>query len=90
MNKKKDLKNYVNLKGMKFIKYIEKNEFQQKILCSKCNKIMGGESSTSHTGEEHIYYKCNCCKKRISKKKIEKEEYTLTDEAPHVRKVVLK
>lgn len=45
----------------------------QKILCPKCHKIMGGESSTSGTGDKHIYYKCNCCKKRISEKKIEKE-----------------
>lgn len=47
--------------------------FMQKILCPKCHKIMGGESSTSGTGDKHIYYKCNCCKKRISEKKIEKE-----------------
>lgn len=45
----------------------------QKILCPKCHKIMGGESSTSGTGDKHTYYKCNCCKKRISEKKIEKE-----------------
>lgn len=62
--KEKNLKNY-HRKGI----YI----FMQKILCPKCHKIMGGESSTSHTGEKHIYYKCNCCKKRISEKKIEKE-----------------
>lgn len=47
--------------------------FMQKIFCPKCHKIMGGESSTSGTGDKHIYYKCNCCKKRISEKKIEKE-----------------
>ena len=62
--KEKNLKNYHRKRT-----YI----FMQKILCPKCNKIMGGESSTSHTGEKHIYYKCNCCKKRISEKKIEKE-----------------
>ena len=47
--------------------------FMQKILCPKCHKIMGGESSTSGTGDKHIYYKCNCCKRRISEKKIESE-----------------
>lgn len=47
--------------------------FMQKILCSKCHKIMGGESSTSKTGDKHVYYKCNCCKTRISEKKIEEQ-----------------
>lgn len=62
--KEKNLKNYKRKRT-----YI----FMQKILCPKCHKIMGGESSTSGTGAKHIYYKCNCCKKRISEKKIEKE-----------------
>ena len=62
--KEKNLKNYHRKRT-----YI----FMQKILCPNCHKIMGGESSTSHTGEKHVYYKCNCCKKRISEKKIEKE-----------------
>ena len=62
--KEKNLKNYKRKRT-----YI----FMQKILCPKCHKIMGGESSTSGTGDKHIYYKCNYCKKRISEKKIEKE-----------------
>ena len=62
--KEKNLKNFKRKRT-----YI----FMQKILCPKCHKIMGGESSTSGTGDKHIYYKCNCCKKRISEKKIEKE-----------------
>lgn len=62
--KEKNLKNYKRKRT-----YI----FMQKMLCPKCHKIMGGESSTSGTGDKHIYYKCNCCKKRISEKKIEKE-----------------
>lgn len=62
--KEKNLKNFKRKRT-----YI----FMQKILCPKCKKIMGGESSTSGTGDKHIYYKCNCCKKRISEKKIEKE-----------------
>nr|DAS65346.1 MAG TPA: integrase [Bacteriophage sp.] len=62
--KEKNLKNYKRKRT-----YI----FMQKILCPKCHKIIGGESSTSGTGDKHIYYKCNCCKKRISEKKIEKE-----------------
>ena len=62
--KEKNLKNYKRKRT-----YI----FMQKILCPKCHKIMGGESSTSGTGDKHIYYKCNCCKRRISEKKIESE-----------------
>lgn len=45
----------------------------QKIICLKCNKVMGGTSSTSKNKEKHLYYKCNCCKTRINEKKIEKE-----------------
>ena len=47
--------------------------FMQKIICPKCNKVMGGTSSTSKNKEKHLYYKCNCCKTRINEKKIEKE-----------------
>jgi len=46
--------------------------FMQSIVCSKCNKIMGGSSSTSKSKKKHIYYKCNCCNTRINEKKIEK------------------
>ena len=47
--------------------------FMQKIICPKCNKVMGGTSSTSKNKEKHLYYKCNCCKTRINEKKIETE-----------------
>ena len=43
----------------------------QKIVCSKCNKIMGGSSTTSKNKSTQIYYKCNCCNTRINEKKIE-------------------
>ena len=43
----------------------------QKIICSKCNKIMGGSSTTSKNKPTQIYYKCNCCNTRINEKKIE-------------------
>ena len=46
--------------------------YMQKIVCSKCNKIMGGSSSTSKNKPTQIYYKCNCCNTRINEKKIEK------------------
>lgn len=47
--------------------------FMQKIVCPKCNKIMGGSSSTSKNKEKHLYYKCNSCKNRINEKKIEEK-----------------
>ncbi len=46
--------------------------YMQKIVCSKCNKIMGGSSTTSKNKPTQIYYKCNCCNTRINEKKIEK------------------
>lgn len=46
--------------------------YMQKIVCFKCNKIMGGSSSTSKNKPTQIYYKCNCCNTRINEKKIEK------------------
>lgn len=61
--KEKNLKNY--MRKHTFI-------FMQKIICPKCNKIMGGCSSTSKTGKKHIYYQCSNCKLRISEKKCEK------------------
>ena len=61
--KEKNLKNY--MRKHTFI-------FMQKIRCPKCNKIMGGCSSTSKTGKKHIYYQCSKCRTRISGKKTEK------------------
>ena len=46
--------------------------FMQKIKCPKCNIIMGGTCSTSHTKERHLYYRCSNCGLRINEKKIEK------------------
>lgn len=61
--KEKNLKNY--MRKHTFI-------FMQKVRCPKCNKIMGGCSSTSKTGKKHIYYQCSKCRTRISEKKTEK------------------
>ena len=61
--KERNLKNYTRKHT-----YI----YMQKIVCSKCNKIMGGSSSTSKNKPTQIYYKCNCCNTRINEKKIEK------------------
>ena len=61
--KEKNLKNYTRKRT-----YI----FMQKIYCPNCHQIMGGCSSTSHTGDKHCYYQCHKCRLRISEKKIEK------------------
>ena len=60
--KEKNLKNYTRKHT-----YV----YMQKIVCSKCNKIMGGSSTTSKNKPTQIYYKCNCCSTRINEKKIE-------------------
>lgn len=61
--KEKNLKNFTRK-----LTYI----FMQKIKCPKCNKIMGGCSSTSKNNEKHLYYKCASCGIRINEKRIEK------------------
>ena len=60
--KEKNLKNYVR-------KYTY--VYMQTIICSKCNKIMGGSCTTHKNKATQIYYKCNCCGTRINEKKIE-------------------
>ena len=60
--KEKNLKNYTRKHT-----YV----YMQKIVCTKCNKIMGGSSTTSKNKPTQIYYKCNCCNTRINEKKIE-------------------
>lgn len=60
--KEKNLKNYTRKRT-----YV----YMQKIVCSRCNKIMGGSSTTSKNKPTQIYYKCNCCNTRINEKKIE-------------------
>ena len=60
--KEKNLKNYIRKHT-----YV----YMQKIVCSECNKIMGGSSTTSKNKPTQIYYKCNCCNTRINEKKIE-------------------
>ncbi len=52
----------------------------QCIKCPKCETIMGGCSSKSHTGEKHCYYHCAKCNTRISEKKIEKQMINFLDD----------
>ena len=50
-----------------------------KLFCGMCERMMVGESGTSHTGDKHYYYKCagakrtkDCKKKSVKKEWIEK------------------
>lgn len=56
-----------------------------KLFCGMCERMMVGESGTSHTGDKHYYYKCagakrtkDCKKKSVKKKWIEKAVVVLT------------
>lgn len=71
IQKQKNLKNYKRKQT-----YI----FMQSIKCPKCDTIMGGCSSKSHTGEKHCYYQCANCKTRVSEKKIEKQMINFLDD----------
>ena len=71
IQKQKNLKNYKRKQT-----YI----FMQCIKCPKCETIMGGCSSKSHTGEKHCYYQCANCKTRVSEKKIEKQMINFLDD----------
>ena len=71
VQKQKNLKNYKRKQT-----YI----FMQSIKCPKCDTIMGGCSSKSHTGEKHCYYQCANCKTRVSEKKIEKQMINFLDD----------
>lgn len=71
IQKQKNLKNYKRKQT-----YI----FMQCIKCPKCENIMGGCSSKSHTGEKHCYYQCANCKTRVSEKKIEKQMINFLDD----------
>lgn len=71
VQKQKNLKNYKRKQT-----YI----FMQCIKCPKCETIMGGCSSKSHTGKKHCYYHCAKCNIRISEKKIEKQMINFLDD----------
>jgi len=47
-----------------------------KLFCGKCERMMVGESGTSHTGKIHYYYKCGSAKrKKGCKKKAAKKDW---------------
>ena len=56
-----------------------------KLFCGYCERMMVGESGTSHTGDKHYYYKCggakrkkDCKKKAVKKDFIERATVVLT------------
>lgn len=75
-----------------------------KLFCGKCNRMMVGESGTSHTGKKHYYYKCvtakrkkSCTKKSVKKDWLENLIVDCTvrmifndDILEHITEVVLK
>lgn len=46
-----------------------------KLFCGKCERLMVGESGTSHTGKKHYYYKCGGAKRKkgCNKKAVKKD-----------------
>jgi hypothetical protein len=47
-----------------------------KLFCGKCERMMVGESGTSHTGKSHYYYKCgNAKRNKGCKKKAVKKDW---------------
>jgi len=46
-----------------------------KLFCGKCERMMVGESGTSHTGRIHYYYKCGSAKRKkgCTKKAVKKD-----------------
>ena len=53
------------------------NEFllTTKLFCGKCERMMVGESGTSHTGQTYYYYKCGNAKRKkgCNKKAVKKD-----------------
>lgn len=78
-----DIFNIAQVQKQKNIKNYKRKQtyiFMQCIKCPKCEKIMGGCSSKSHTGDKHCYYQCTKCKIRIREKKIEKVTINFHDD----------
>ena len=47
-----------------------------KLFCGLCERMMIGESGTSHTGDKHYYYKCAGAKRKLGcKKKSAKKDF---------------
>ena len=47
--------------------------FLQKLKCSKCQRILGGNATRKKNGNVYYYYQCHDCKITIREKDIEKE-----------------
>ena len=60
-------KNYRNYKRK--MTYI----FMQSVICHKCNKSMGGSTSTGGNGQKHSYYLCSGCGTRANEVKVEEQ-----------------
>ena len=60
-----------------------------KLICGDCQRMMVGESGTSHTGATHRYYKCVGAKKHLGcKKKSVKKDWIEGLVLTHIRSVI--
>lgn len=60
-----------------------------KLICGDCERMMVGESGTSHTGETYRYYKCVGAKKHLGcKKKSVKKDWIEGLVLTHIRSVI--
>ena len=51
--------------------------FLQKLMCPKCNRILGGNATRKKNGKVYYYYQCNNCKITIKEPKIEETIKTI-------------
>lgn len=60
--------------------------FTNKLVCSKCDRFLGGSATTKKNGNKYYYYKCEHCKINFKEQEIEENmlavviELTKTDE----------
>ena len=47
--------------------------YLQKLLCPKCNRILGGKATKKKNGSAYYYYQCNNCKLTIKEEEINKQ-----------------
>ena len=60
-----------------------------KLICGDCERMMVGESGTSHTGETYRYYKCIGVKKHLGcKKKSVKKDWIEGLVLTHIRQII--
>ena len=59
-----------------------------KLFCGKCERMMTGESGTSHTLDVHRYYKCYGVRKHLCDKKTVKKDYIENLVIKHIQSIM--